>query len=51
MFLAILKDREFFAELHLDLGAQPLAELADPTVIVLIIKAGIAQKRRGLTWH
>jgi len=49
--LAVLKDRKFFAELDLDLGAQAIAELADPAVIVLIIEAGVAHKRRGLTWH
>jgi len=49
--VAILKDRELFPRLHPDLGAQPLTELGELTVIVLIMKTDVGHERGRLAWH
>jgi hypothetical protein len=48
---AVLKDREFLAGLHLDLGAEPLAELGELAVVVLVIEAHVAHERGRLFAH
>ena len=49
--MAILKDQKLLAGLHPDLGAESLTELAELTVVVLIIETDVAHERGWVAWH
>ena len=45
--VAVLEDRELGAGLCADLGGEPVAELADQSVVVAVVEPDVAQERSG----